>query len=193
MEEYKKMINGELFKPKLVAKEYYDTSLRDCQKYNMIPCNKEELKKNAIKCLLGKSEEHICVVQPFQCSYSKHISVGNHFFANTGCVMLAEAGITFGNDVLIGPNCVFTSVEHPIDAKLRKEGYDFAKPICVGNNVWFGAGCIVLSGVTIGDNAVIGAGSVVIKDIPADVVAVGNPCKVIKEIKKEGNCESKPN
>lgn len=182
MTEYEKMIQGALFKPNEVAKEYEDNSLYKCQQYNVLPANNEELKKKAIKGIIGKSNEDICVVQPFQCAYGKHIEVGNHFFANMGCVMLGEGGIKFGDNVLIAPNCVYSSVEHPTDPTLRKEGFDFAKPIIVGNNVWFGAGCIVLAGVTIGDNTVIGAGSVVTKDIPANVVAVGNPCRVIKRV-----------
>ena len=99
--------------------------------------------------------------------------------------MFLDSGkITFGNNVFIGPQCGFYSVNHPIDAATRNQNIESAKPITVGNSVWFGGGVKVLPGVTIGDNCVIGAGSVVVKDIPANCVAVGNPARVIKKIKK---------
>ena len=90
--------------------------------------------------------------------------------------------VTFGDHVFIAPNCTFTTAEHAIDAEQRNRGLEVALPITVGNNVWFGAGCIVLGGVTIGDNTVIGAGSVVTKDIPSNVIAVGVPCRVLRPI-----------
>jgi len=89
--------------------------------------------------------------------------------------------VTFGECVLIGPNCSFYTAEHPLDPALRKEGWESGRPIKVGDNVWFGGNVTVLPGVTIGDNAVIGAGSVVTKDIPADCIAVGNPCRVMRK------------
>jgi acetyltransferase-like isoleucine patch superfamily enzyme len=97
-------------------------------------------------------------------------------------VILDPAKVTFGDNVFIAPNCGFYTAGHPVDAQLRNELLEFAHPITVGNNVWFGGNVVVLPGVTIGDNVVIGAGSVVTKDIPSNVVAVGNPCKVLREI-----------
>ena len=93
--------------------------------------------------------------------------------------------MTFGDYVFIAPNCTFTTAEHALDAQQRNEGLEVALPINVGNNVWIGAGVIVLGGVTIGDNTVIGAGSVVTHDIPSNVIAVGVPCKVLREITEE--------
>jgi len=90
--------------------------------------------------------------------------------------------VSFGDDVLIAPNCSFYTATHPIDVQFRKQGLEYAKPIKIGNNVWIGGNVVVLPGVTIGDNSVIGAGSVVTKDIPANVVAVGNPCREIRKI-----------
>ena len=95
------------------------------------------------------------------------------------------AKVTFGDNVFIAPNCCFTTAEHAIDPEQRKAGIEIAKPITIGNNVWIGAGSTVLAGVTIGDNTVIGAGSVVKKSIPANVIAVGVPCKVLREITEE--------
>ena len=90
--------------------------------------------------------------------------------------------VKFGNNVFIAPNCSFYTAGHPLDAERRNKGLEYAKPIKVGNNVWIGGNVCVLPGVTIGDNVVIGAGSIVTKDIPSNVVAVGNPCKIIKEL-----------
>ena len=96
--------------------------------------------------------------------------------------MLDCAKITFGDNVFIAPNCGFYTAGHPLDAEIRNNGLEFAKPIKLGNNIWIGGGVTVLPGVTIGDNVVIGAGSVVTKSIPSNTVAVGNPCRVIKQI-----------
>ena len=96
--------------------------------------------------------------------------------------MIDGGRITFGDDVLVGPDCTFVTPVHPLDPERRRAGYQQNKPITVGNNVWFGAGVLVCPGVTIGDNCVIGAGSVVVRDIPADSFAAGNPCKVIRKV-----------
>ena len=112
----------------------------------------------------------------------KELCRGDNFYANFNLVILDEAPVTFGDNVFIAPNCGFYTAGHPIDAAERNKGLEYARPITVGDNVWIGAGVTVLPGVTIGDNCVIGAGSVVVKDIPANCIAVGNPCKVIKTI-----------
>ena len=95
------------------------------------------------------------------------------------------AKVTFGDNIFIGPNCSFYTAGHPFDVDQRNAGLEYAKPITVGNNVWFGGNVVVLPGVSIGDGAVIGAGSVVTKDIPENVLAVGNPCKVVKTLKND--------
>ncbi len=105
------------------------------------------------------------------------------------CVFVDPGKIILGDDVLIGPQCGFYTAIHPLDPELRRESYEMAKPIRVGNNVWFGGHATVLPGVTIGDNTVIGAGSVVTHDIPSNVVAVGNPCRVIRQITREEKSE----
>jgi len=118
----------------------------------------------------------------FYCGYGYNTSVGDCFFANYNCQILDGGKVTFGDHVFIAPNCCFTTEEHAIDAKQRNQGLEVALPIVVGNNVWIGAGSTIWGGVTIGDNTVIGAGSVVTKDIPANVIAVGVPCRVLREI-----------
>ena len=118
----------------------------------------------------------------FWCDYGYNITFGENFFANHNLVILDCAKVTFGNNVFIGPNCGFYTAGHPIDFEQRNRGLEYAYPIKVGSNVWFGGGVQVMPGVSIGSNVVIGGGSIVTKDIPSNVIAVGNPCKVIREI-----------
>lgn len=132
--------------------------------------------------ILGKMGKEVCITPPFWCDYGYHIAVGDYFYSNHNLIVTDGAQVTFGNHVFVAPNCCFTTAEHALDPEQRKAGIEIAKPITIGNNVWIGAGTTVLAGVTIGDNAVIGAGSVVKKSIPADVIAVGVPCKVLRPI-----------
>ena len=135
-----------------------------------------------IKNILGKTTDHFHIEQPFYCDYGYNIEIGENFYTNHNVVILDCARVTFGDNVFIAPNCGFYTAGHPLDAERRNKGLEDAKPITVGSNVWIGGGCTILPGVTIGDNTVIGAGSVVTKDIPANVLAFGNPCKVVREI-----------
>ena len=108
-----------------------------------------------------------------------------YFYANHNLIITDGAPVTFGDHVFVAPNCCFTTAEHAVDPEQRKAGMEVAKPIAVGNNVWIGAQATILAGVTIGDNSIIGAGSVVTRSIPANVVAVGVPCRVVREITEE--------
>jgi maltose O-acetyltransferase len=119
---------------------------------------------------------------PFNCDYGYNIEVGENFYANFGCTILDVNKVTIGENVLLAPNVQIYTAAHPIDPIERLTGKEYAKPIVIGNNVWVGGGTIICPGVKIGDNVTIGAGSVVTKDIPDNVVAVGNPCRVIKSI-----------
>lgn len=119
-----------------------------------------------------------------------NIEIGENFFANHNTVILDCAKVKFGNNVFVAPNCGFHTAGHPIDAERRNQGLEYAYPITVGDNVWIGAGVQVMPGVTIGSNVVIGGGSVVVKDIPSNVVAVGNPCRVVRPITDEDNLKS---
>lgn len=153
-----------------------------CFKFNQLGPNEYEPQQAILAELLGKMGENVTITAPFWCDYGYNISVGDFFYSNHNLIVTDGAKVTFGNNVFIAPNCCFTTAEHAIDPEQRKAGYEVAKPITVGNNVWIGAGVTILAGVTIGDNAVIGAGSVVSKSIPSNVVAVGVPCKVMREI-----------
>ena len=119
---------------------------------------------------------------PFYCEYGRHIRVGEQFYANSGCRIIDVAQVTIGDHVMFGPDVSLYTAGHPIHPAARQTGYEYGVPITIGSNVWIGGGSIVLPGIQIGDNAVIGAGSVVTKDIPAGVLAAGNPCRVIREI-----------
>ncbi|MDD6236807.1 MAG: sugar O-acetyltransferase [Clostridiales bacterium] len=153
-----------------------------CYRYNKLSPNDNKKQQKILKSLLGKMGKEVMFVPPFWCDYGYNIEVGDYFYADHNLIVQDGASVTFGDYVFIAPNVTFTTAEHAIDPKMRKDGIEIAKPIKIGNNVWIGTGATVLAGVTIGDNSVIGAGSVVTKDIPANVVAVGVPCKVVREI-----------
>ena len=138
-----------------------------------------------LKKLFGKTGENVWIEPPFHCDYGWNIEVGENFFANYGLTVLDVGKVTIGDNVQIAPNVLISTAGHPIHPVSRNSGYEYGLPITIGNNVWLGGGVIILPGVTIGDNAVIGAGSVVTKDIPADVIAVGNPCRVLRRITEE--------
>lgn len=156
-----------------------------CFAYNKLNPNDRDAQAIILHELLGGIGSDTIITPPFWCDYGYNITVGDSFYANHGLIITDGAKVTFGDNVFIAPDCCFTTAEHAIDPEMRKRGVEIAKPITVGNNVWIGAHSTVLAGVTIGDNAVIGAGSVVTRDIPANVVAVGVPCRVMREITED--------
>ncbi|WP_117233025.1 sugar O-acetyltransferase [Vibrio maerlii] len=180
--EKEKMLAGE---PYLAwDKELYAERI-ECRKVlqklnNSIPDTEEW--REAIDTLIPDSEGAY-LEPPFRCDYGSNIKAGKNFYANFNCVILDVAEVNIGNDVLLAPNVQIYTAGHPLDKKGRvDEGVEFGTSITIGDNVWIGGGAIICPGVTIGDNSVIGAGSVVTKDIPANVVAAGNPARVIKSI-----------
>ena len=122
------------------------------------------------------------ITAPFHCDNGFNIELGDYFYANYNLIILDGAKVTVGDHVFIAPNCCISTAGHPLDAKRRNQGLEYAFPVTIGSNVWIGANVCILPGVTIGEGAVIGAGSVVNKDIPPYTVAVGNPCKVLRKI-----------
>lgn len=156
-----------------------------CFLLNSTPPAHTERRRELLRELLPALRENSNIKPPFLCEYGDYITLGKRFFANYNCKLMDGGRITFGDDVLIGPDCTFVTASHPVEPQKRQTGYQRFLPISVGNNVWFGAGVIVCPGVSIGDNCVIGAGSVVTKDIPANCVAVGNPCRVIRTVSDE--------
>lgn len=151
-------------------------------RYNQLCPNDYEAQQEILKELLGRMGKDTIITPPFWCDYGYNITVGDYFYSNHNMIITDGAKVTFGDHVFIAPNCCFTTAEHAIDPEMRKVGVEIAKPITIGNNVWIGAGSTILAGIEIGDNSVIGAGSVVTKSIPSGVVAVGVPCKVLREI-----------
>ncbi|WNI37869.1 sugar O-acetyltransferase [Chryseobacterium sp. SG20098] len=156
-----------------------------CQEYNGLKNSDTENRYRLLKQIIGSIKENICIEPNFWCDYGYNIKAGENFYANHNLVILDCAKVEFGDNVFIGPNCSFYTAGHPLDVQQRNEGLEYAHPIKVGDNVWLGGNVVVLPGVSIGNNSVIGAGSVVTKDIPENVVAVGNPCKIVKNILKE--------
>lgn len=167
-------------------KEQRDAAEALCFRLNNIPPGDAEAREAILRTLIPDRAEGCYIKSPFICEYGTYISLGRNFFANYNCKLMDGGKITFGDDVQVGPDCTFVTAVHPVDPQRRLEGYMQFLPITVGSNVWFGAGVLVCPGVTIGDNCVIGAGSVVVKDIPANTVAAGNPCRVIRELTAPG-------
>ena len=153
-----------------------------CYEYNHLKPSQTNERTEIMKKILGKTKDNFLIEQSFECDYGYNIEIGENFYSNHNLVILDANKVVFGDNVFIGPNCGFYTAGHPLDAETRNKGLEYAKPIKVGNDVWFGGNVVVLPGVKIGNNVVIGAGSVVAKDIPENSVAVGNPCKVIKNI-----------
>lgn len=184
LSEKDKMLQGLLYDAN------YDESLklernkakRICQEYNNLVYDDFEGRKKLLKILLGKTGENFLIEPSFYCDYGYNIEIGENFYSNHNLVILDPGKVKFGDNVFIGPNCGFYTANHPLDPAMRNKGLEDAKPIVVGDNVWFGGNVVVLSGVKIGNNCTIGAGSVVTKDIPDNSLAVGSPCKVIRKI-----------
>ncbi|OOF67422.1 sugar O-acetyltransferase [Rodentibacter caecimuris] len=154
--------------------------------YNILTRPSDKAKKaELITTILGKSGNTPHIVSPFYCDYGCFIEVGENFFANYNCTILDSGSVKIGNNVLFAPNVSLYTVGHPLDPELRKQEWEQASPIIIGDNVWIGGNVIILSGITIGDNVVIGAGSLINKDIPPNCLVVGNPCHIVREINEQ--------
>lgn len=182
--EYEKMINQEWYDAN------YDQKLIDmrteaqdlCFDYNQTRPSDSEKRNKLLNEIFGAALESVEIVTPLWVDYGKHTHFGKNVFVNSDSYFMDGAPITIGDNAFIGPKCGFYTATHPENIEKRNEGWERALPITIGNNVWLGANVTVLPGVTIGDGCVIGAGSVVVKDIPANSVAVGSPCRVVREI-----------
>lgn len=184
MNEKEKMLKGLLYDA-CADKTLYEERIKCkslCFEYNNLPPDKIDERNSLIEKILGKKGQNCWIEPSFWCDYGYNIKVGENFYSNHNLVILDPAGVTFGNNIFIGPNCGFYTAQHPLDFKTRNKGLEYAYEIKVGSNVWFGGNVVVLPGITIGNNCVIGAGSVVTKNIPDNVVAAGNPAKIIKKI-----------
>lgn len=185
MTEQEKCSAGLLYDTTFPGREEAHLRCADlCWEYNQTKPSDAAAREKLLRSIFGRLGESPYVEPNLFCGFGCNIEAGDRFFVNNNCVFVDPGRITFGDDVKIGPQCGFYTALHPLEPQLRKADYEIAKPITVGNNVWFGGGVKVLPGVTIGDNAVIGAGSIVTKDIPANALAYGNPCRVIRLLKE---------
>ena len=161
----------------------------DCKmktfEYNNTSPDKRTERKELIRKIVGKIGEEFNIESPFQCDYGYNIEIGENFYSNHNLIILDVGKVRIGDNVQIAPNVSIYTAGHPVHPESRNSGYEYGIDITIGDNVWIGGSVTILPGVTIGDNAVIGAGSVVTKDIPADVIAAGNPCRVIRKITEE--------
>jgi acetyltransferase-like isoleucine patch superfamily enzyme len=154
-------------------------------KYNNLDPEDVAGKDKLIKEILGKTGKEINVEAPFHCDYGYNIEVGENFFANYNLVILDVAKVKIGDNAQIAPNVSIYTAGHPIHPDSRNSGYEYGIDITIGDNVWIGGNTCIMPGVTIGNNVVIGGGSVVTKDLPDNVIAVGNPCRIVREITEE--------
>jgi maltose O-acetyltransferase len=177
-----RMLRGELYRvdEELAAEAARAHELMD--RYNATRHDELELRDRLLRELLGEVGEGVVVRPTFRCDYGKHISVGARTFVNFDCVMLDVAPIRIGEACQLATRVQLLTPTHPIDPEPRRAGWEAAEPIEIGDNVWLGGGAIVCPGVTIGEDTVVGAGAVVTRDLPAGVVAVGVPARVVREI-----------
>ena len=177
------IMNDELYfctDPKMIADQ--TACLEILYDYNQTRPGEKALRAEILSKLFGKIGENCYFEPPLRANWGKNTYVGNRVYANFNLTLVDDGDVYIGDDVLFAPNVVIATAGHPIDPDLRKSGAQFHRAVKIGNNVWLGAGTLVMPGVTIGDNTVIGAGSVVTKDIPANVIAYGNPCKIVRKI-----------
>ena len=184
MTEYEKMKAGMIYDPgdeEIMSEQLiYIKKLRE---FNRLEQDDFKGKEKYLKEVFAECGENCYIEQPFYANWGgKNVHFGNNVYANFGLTLVDDADIYVGDYVLFGPNVNIATANHPLDPEMRKKALQYNKSVYIGNNVWIGAGAVIVPGVRIGDNSVIGAGSVVTKDIPADSVAVGNPCRVIKAI-----------
>lgn len=180
--EREKMLAGELYDPLDAELAAMRVRARDLTAdLNASRDADEALRRRILVDLFGSGGDTAWLQPPFYCDYGTHIHLGAKVFFNFNCVLLDVCEIRIGDRTLFGPAVQVYAATHPTDVELRKTR-EFGKPVTIGSDVWVGGGAIICPGVTIGDRTIIGAGSVVTKDIPADVLAVGNPCRVLRAI-----------
>lgn len=184
--QFERMIAGELY---IAHDPILGEKFTKCQtllfEYNQTRFDQQERRAEICKELFDSVGDNVTIIPPLRSDYGSNIKIGNNFFANYDCILLDVAPIEIGNNVMFGPRVGVYTAGHPLDAEVRDTGLEFGTPVKIGNSVWIGANAVINPGVTIGNNVVIGSGSVVSKDIPDNVIAVGNPCRVLREISVE--------
>ena len=152
-------------------------------RYDATLQGEQALRRELLEQLLARVGADAWIEPPFFCDYGWNITLGDRAFLNFNCVVLDCAPVEIGEQTLIGPAVQLSAATHPVDPEERATGFEYARPISIGRNVWIGAGAIVAAGVTVGDDSVVGAGSIVVRDVPAGVLAAGNPCRVIRTLR----------
>ncbi|MBO8415344.1 MAG: sugar O-acetyltransferase [Proteobacteria bacterium] len=186
LSNYEKMIRGMWYDasegdPELTAKRLNAKDL--CLEYNTrIKFTDPEKQQELLKRLLGSFGKNLCIMAPLMVDYGYNIHIGDDVFFNHNTYLMDTAPITIGDRVFVGPNTGFYCAAHPLDAVERAKGLERALPITIGSDVWIGGNAVFMPGVSVGSNVVVGAGAVVTHDIPDNCVAVGNPCKILKEL-----------
>lgn len=172
--------HNQRYTEKIINERIYSQCV--CAEYNRLSPADYDKREALMREHIQVRGDTFMIEQPFYCDFGYNIEIGDHFFSNYNLIILDGASVTFGDHVFIAPNCGFYTAGHPLDAERRNTREEYALPIMVGNHVWIGDGVHVMPSVTIGDNSVIAGGSIVVKDIPANVIAAGNPCRVLREI-----------
>lgn len=184
MDMMEKMLSGDIYYPsdEALMNEQLQT-LELLYDYNNTRPTQQSQRAELLKKMFAEIGTGCYIEPPLHANWAgRHVHFGEYVYANFGLTLVDDTHIYVGDSTMFGPNVVIATAGHPIEPNLREKGYQFNMPVHIGKNCWLGAGVLVMPGVTIGDNTVIGAGSVVTKDIPANVVAVGNPCRVLREI-----------
>lgn len=178
--EYQKMLDGEVYEP-------WDKDLKTIRDnaHKLVRMFNQSQDNAVLKELFQREPENLYIEAPFYCDYGRNIELGKNIYMNFNCTILDCAKVKIGDNTLLGPNCQIYTPCHPTDAKTRIELTEWAEPVTIGKNCWLGGNVTVLPGVNIGNNSVIGAGSVVTKNIPANSIAAGNPCKVIRILESQ--------
>lgn len=184
MTEKEKLHSGELYLPgddEIMKEQAVFLDL--LFEYNSLPPSKAAKKEELLKKMFAEIGDNCYIEAPFRANWGgHHVHLGSNVYANFNLTLVDDTHIYVGDYTMIGPNVTIATAGHPILPELREKVFQYNQPVCIGRNCWIGAGAIILPGVTVGDNTVIGAGSIVTKDIPANVIAVGNPCHVMLEI-----------
>ena len=187
MQESELMISGKLYRSSdnQELRNAHINALKKLIKLDSIAPENENERQNLFKELLGSVNGCFYIERGFRCDYGCNIHIGEHFYANYNCIILDVCPVTIGDHVFFGPEVKIFTAAHPIDPVIRGQDYEYGSPISIGSNVWIGGGCIINPGISIGSNCVIGSGSVVTHNIPDNVVAAGNPCRILRPVDKE--------
>lgn len=193
MNQKERMLAAQLYfsaDPELTAERR--RARRLVRAYNATTEEQESERDALLRELLGARGKTLFIETPFTCDYGGNVYVGENFYANFDCVILDTCEVRIGDNCMFGPRVSLFTAGHPLDAATRNSGWEFGRPITIGNNVWIGGGAIICPGVTLGDNVVVGAGAVVTKSFGPDVVIAGNPARAIREIDQDHPLETPP-